>query len=462
MLQNPIIPGFQPDPAICRVADDYYIATSTFEWYPGVQIHHSRDLKHWRLIDRPLNRSSLLMMEGNMTADGVFAPCLSHDGEKFWLAFSDCKTRHGRWIDINNYVTWTTTLDTPWSEPVYQHGAGIDVSYFHDEDGRSYLLSNLFTPMTEGIKFRNVLLQEVDRTTATLLGEAQVIYGGTELSVTEGPHIYKRHGWYYIVCAEGGTGGGHAVTIARSKHVTGPYETHPDNPILSARWNPEWPLQKTGHASLVETQHGEWYMPFLCSRRIGAEGYSPLGRETAIEKIIWDENGWPQLAHEHGKKARLEVPTPAGLQEHVWPIPDDDPTFSRANLADCWMWLRQADTSSWLELQPGRLRLLGRHSFHSRFEQSLIARRQTAHACEISTRVQFHPKWDNQLAGLMYRYDEYGFYDLSIGWDQDAGRVLRLIYVENTTQTVLAQVALNRPDPVELKLAVDHDDGYAY
>ncbi len=459
-ITNPILTGFQPDPSICRVGEEYYIATSTFEYVPGIQIHHSRDLKHWRLISRPLDRESLIDMRGQMPSEGVIAPCLSHDGHSFWLAYSNFCNRHGRFLDNHNMVTRSPDLLRGWEDPYPLHSAGIDVSCFHDLDGRSYVLTNLFTPFRPGFKFGQVLLQEVDRRTVTLIGEARVIFPGTELDVTEGPHLYRRGDWYYLVCAEGGTGGGHAMTVARSRCVWGPYDVHPENPILTARGQSEWPLQKTGHASWVDTPDGDWMVTFLCSRMRGPNRRSMLGRETALEYLVWGEDAWPRL-HSGSRQARTEIPALQSMTPCPWPEPEEDTTFQNPELDACWQWLREPSTSEWLDLIPGRLRLLGRSSFHSRSGQSLIARRLTSHACEFSAECVFTPSWETQLAGIMLRYDEYGFYDLSIGWDHEVGRVLRLLYAENDRLHILQQCPLHTLGPIQLRLRVQDGEGDA-
>jgi xylan 1,4-beta-xylosidase len=196
---NPILPGFNPDPSIVRVGDDYYIATSTFEWYPGVQIHHSRDLVNWRLVAHPLDRAELLDMRGNPDSGGIWAPCLTwHDG-LFWLIYTDVKRHEGSFKDMHNYLTTCATIDGRWSDPVYLNSSGFDASLFHDDDGRKYLCNM----------------------------EWDYLFKGTDLRVTEAPHIYKRNGYYYLLTAEGGTGYTHAMTMARSKNLRGPYELDP-------------------------------------------------------------------------------------------------------------------------------------------------------------------------------------------------------------------------------------------
>ena len=274
-IRNPILPGFNPDPSIVRVGDDYYIATSTFEWFPGVQIHHSRDLVHWRLLTRPLNRASQLNLLGDPDSCGIWAPCLSYSDGLFWLIYTDVK-RFGRasvagatgssMRDFHNYLVTSPRIEGDWSDPVYLNSSGFDPSLFHENDGRKYLLNMLWDHRPGNNRFAGIVLQEYSVAERKLIGERVNIFSGTPLGFTEAPHLYKRNDWYYLLTAEGGTGWGHAVTMARSRKLAGPYELHPDNHIMSARHRPDAELQRAGHASLVETQNGQTYMVYLIGR----------------------------------------------------------------------------------------------------------------------------------------------------------------------------------------------------
>jgi xylan 1,4-beta-xylosidase len=280
MIRNPILKGFNPDPSIVRVGDDFYIATSTFEWFPGVQIHHSRDLKQWRLLTRPLNRASQLNMLGDPDSCGIWAPCLSHDGTRFHLIYTDVK-RYGQtamggnagtsFRDFHNYLVTADRIDGDWSDPITLNSSGFDPSLFHDEDGHKYLINMLWDHRPEHNRFAGIVAQEYSEREQKLIGERKLIFKGTPLSLTEAPHLYKRNGWYYLLTAEGGTAFNHAVAMARSHNLFGPYELHPQVYILSARTRPDAPLQRAGHADLVDTKAGETYMVYLCGRsRIAA------------------------------------------------------------------------------------------------------------------------------------------------------------------------------------------------
>ena len=222
MIHNPILPGFNPDPSIVRVGEDYYIATSTFEWFPGVQIHHSRDLVNWRLITRPLNRTSQLNMLGAPDSCGVWAPCLTYADGLFHLIYTDVK-RYGRTTvggasgaslrDFHNYLVTCETIDGEWSDPVFLNSSGFDPSLFHDDDGRKWLVNMLWDHRPGRNRFAGIVLQEYSPQARALVGERKLIFAGTPLGLTEAPHLYKRDSWYYLLTAEGGTGWNHAVTM---------------------------------------------------------------------------------------------------------------------------------------------------------------------------------------------------------------------------------------------------------
>ena len=188
-LQNPILKGFNPDPSILRVGEDFFIATSTFEWFPGVQIHHSKDLVNWRLLTRPLTRKSQLDMRGNGNSAGIWAPCLTHDGEKFHLIYTDVKhwSTTGSFKDTHNYLVTAEHIEGPWSEPIYLNSSGFDPSLFHDDDGRKWLLNMLWDHRPGHHPFAGIVLQEYDPVKQKLVGPIKNIFTGTSLKVTEGP-----------------------------------------------------------------------------------------------------------------------------------------------------------------------------------------------------------------------------------------------------------------------------------
>ena len=469
-IKNPILKGFNPDPSIVRVGDDYYIATSTFEWYPGVQIHHSRDLVHWRLLTRPLNRAAQLNMLGDPDSCGIWAPCLTHADGLFHLVYTDVK-RYGRTSqpgsagaslrDFHNYLVTCKEIDGEWSDPIYLNSSGFDPSLFHDDDGRKYLANMLWDFRPNHNRFAGIQLQEYSSIEQKLIGEREVIFKGTSIGFTEGPHLYKRNGYYYLLTAEGGTQWGHAVTLARSKYINGPYELHPDTHILTSRNRPDAPLQRAGHADLVETQAGETYMVYLCGRPLRNRGRCTLGRETAIQKMTWTEDGWLVTSSSGEPVPEIEVEAPS-LPRHPFPPTATRDDFDTAELSIDFQWLRTPWPEALFSLtaRPGHLRLFGRESIGSFFRQSLVARRQQSHCYSARTAIQFNPTDFQQTAGLVCYYNSLKFHYLYLSYDDTLGKHLRVMtsqpdQVQTDVFTAPAPVAAN--GPIELRVEVDYE-----
>lgn len=469
IIKNPILPGFNPDPSIVRVGDDYYIATSTFEWFPGVQIHHSRDLIHWRLLTRPLKRASQLNMLGDPDSCGVWAPCLSYADGLFWLIYTDVK-RFGRTSvagasgasmrDFHNYLVTSPRIDGDWSDPVYLNSSGFDPSLFHDDDGRKYLLNMLWDHRPGANRFAGIVLQEYSVKERTLIGERKNIFTGTPLGLTEGPHLFKRNGWYYLLTAEGGTNFNHAVTFARSRSITGPYELHPDIYLLSARHRPDAPLQRAGHADLVETQTGDPYMVYLCGRPLHNRGRCTLGRETAIQRMTWSKDGWLRTLDGQGIPTP-ETPAPR-LPAHPFPKLPRREDFYGPELPLDFQWLRTPYPEELFSLtaRPGHLRLFGRETIGSLFRQSLVARRQQSHCFSASTVIDFEPEHFQQLAGLTCYYNAAKFHYLYISHDEKVGKHLRVmssIPDSALTDAFTPPVAIPAGKPIHLRVEVDYE-----
>jgi len=468
MIRNPVLPGFNPDPSFCRVGDDFYIATSTFEWYPGVQIHHSRDLVNWTLVTRPLSRASQLDLRGNPDSCGVWAPCLSYADGLFWLVYTDVKRFEGNFKDAHNYIITAPSIDGPWSDPVYVNSSGFDPSLFHDDDGRKWFLNMVWNHRTGSIggqpkapAFDGILLQEWDAEQRRLVGPVTNIYRGTSLGLVEGPHLFKRKGWYYLVTAEGGTGYSHAVTLARSRALLGPYETHPQQHVVSSKDAPDATLQRAGHGQFVELADGSTYLAHLCGRPLPGTRRSPLGRETAIQRIVWGDDDWPYLAH-GGMVPAQDVPSPFA---DVSAMPR---AAVRRSFVDCptlppeFQWLRTPHPERLFTLTGQVLRLTGRESVGSWFEQSLVARRQQDFAFRAETTLKaFSPVSYQQAAGLTHYYNRHKFHALVITWHEKLGRVLSLLSCPGDWPDTRLQFPLAEPvhvpadGPVHLAADVD-------
>ncbi len=453
VITNPILRGFNPDPSIVRAGDDYYIAASTFEWFPGVQIHHSRDLVHWRLLARPLTRLSQLNMIGDDDSGGIWAPCLSYDQGTFYLVYTDVKNPRGPFKDAHNYLVTAPRITGPWSEPTYLNSSGFDPSLFHDEDGRKWLVNMYWDPRAGRTSFGGIVLQEYDPHQGALKGPVTRIFAGTDLGTVEGPHLYKRDGTYYLMTAEGGTGYGHAVTMARSRSIHGPYEVDPANPILTSRGT-DARLQRAGHASLVECPDGSSYLVHLCSRPFDEPRRSILGRETAIQRCRWTQDGWLRLSTGANAPAD-QVPAPDLPACEFAPEPEEV-DFDEDTLPLAFQSLRVPVDPSWMSLseRPGWLRLYGRESTASRHRQSLLARRVESVHCEAATRLDFHPDSIQQTAGLIATYNASAHYYLCVTWHEDLGRCLKIMAKDygKLTEPMGEGMALADPGPVLLRV----------
>lgn len=295
--KNPIIPGFAPDPSICRVGEDYYLVNSTFSYFPGLPIYHSRDLASWELIGSALDRTSQLPLEGQGHSRGLFAPTIRYNNGTYYLICTNID-------DGGNFVVTATDPRGPWSEPYWlgEEASGIDPSLFFDDDGSCWYCGT--RGRSEGEKYfgdNEIYLRQLDLDTMKLTGETYIVWHSAlrDAHWPEGPHIYKIDGYYYVMIAEGGTGPNHAVSIARSRTLTDYYEGFMNNPILTHRHlGSAYPVSKVGHADLVDAPDGSWYMVMLASRP--QRGVCPLGRETFLAKVSW-EDGWPVVNPGVGK-----------------------------------------------------------------------------------------------------------------------------------------------------------------
>jgi len=460
MIRNPILPGFNPDPSICRVGEDYYIATSTFEWYPGVQIHRSQDLVNWTLVCRPLTRASQLDMRGNPDSCGIWAPCLSYADGLFWLVYTDVKRYDGNFKDSHNYIVTAPEIQGPWSDPKFVNSSGFDPTLFHDDDGRKWFLNMVWNYRfgsagghPKSPAFDGILLQEWDAAAGKLVGRVQNIFRGSPHGLVEGPHVYKRKGWYYLTTAEGGTAYDHAVTMARSRSIAGPYEMHPLVHPITSKDAPDAPLQRAGHGQIVETADGLVYHTHLCGRPLPGTRMSPLGRETALQKCAWGEDDWLYLAR-GGVVPQVEVESP---DNGIMPQPRKE---IRRNFSECrelpieFQWLRTPFPDRLFNLTGTTLRLYGRESVGSWFEQSLVARRQEDFAFRAETSVTFAPTGYQQVAGLVHYYNRFKFHFVAVTWHETLGRVLTLMSCPGDWPDGRMSFPLSAPIPLPAEGAI--------
>ncbi|MFF3595785.1 family 43 glycosylhydrolase [Kitasatospora indigofera] len=435
VIRNPVLAGSHPDPSVLRVGPDFYLATSTFEWYPGVRLHRSTDLVHWRTVPGALDSTRLLDLTGCPDSGGVWAPNLTHADGLFHLVYSNVSTYTGGFTDSPNHLVTAASIDGPWSDPVLLHARGFDASLFHD--GPDSWLLNLVHDWRPGHGGSAGLeLRRYDRAARRPTGAPVRIALPPQAGWIEGPNLYRRGPWYYLLTADGGTGYDHQVTVARSRGLAGPYERDPHGPLVTARDHPDLPLQKAGHGSLVETADGRWYLAYLVARPHGRRGPCVLGRETALAAVGWTADGWPRVAT--GLPA-LEVPAPGpadgdGNTSSPAGGPDTTETdgFDRPALGPQWSTLRRPATADWLTLaeRPSHLRLRGGRSPQSLVGPSLVARRVTRPRVSFEAVMEYRPLAFQHLAGITAYYNTRNWHYLYLTADEGGQAVLRTAHCD--------------------------------
>lgn len=457
LIKNPILAGFNPDPCIVKAEDTYYIVVSSFEWIPGVRVYESKDLVNWKFTTDIL--TDQIDLSGEQTACGIWAPQISYHDGIFYLLYTDVKSSIRPFKDTHNYLITAENIHGPWSEPIYLNSSGFDPSLYHDRDGRKWLSNALWDyRMTTPNKSSGIVLQEFDPEKEALVGPIFKIFDMTELAKTEAPHIYFVNDYYYLVMAEGGTGSDHSVTIARSKDITGPYEVDSNYPMMTSSQHPDHPIQCAGHASLIQTDEDEWYMVHLGTRPL-KDQRAIMGRETFIQKIKWNDDGWLELAH-GGKLPAVEVEPPKIFNGEIKPIDysfKDD--FSSSDLHPQWNSLRMLPNEEWLSLSEveGKLRLYGGESLHSLYKHHLLAIRQTNFSFSASTQFAFNPNNYLQMAGLILFLNAENYLYAYVS-SEDNERVLRIIKADKGEVEVKDTVVpLNSLEGENLFLSVDVD-----
>lgn len=476
MIQNPIFKGFNPDPCICRKHDDYYAAVSSFEWFPGIPVYHSKDLKNWELYTHVLTDDEEVELRKLPSAKGIWAPCLTYceAEDLFYVVYGVMNSMNARYFDVDNFLITAKDIRGPWSKPVYLNSAGFDASLFHDDDGKKYVVSLEWETREGYEKPGEICMVEYDPEKQEVLGHVKRIWrGGTDRGCIEAPHLTKRGEYYYIMCAEGGTGYNHCVTMGRSKHVWGPYEKDPMNPIVTSQpgesyerhdpdhlkpkyYNPDSILQKSGHGSYVDLPNGETYLLHLCARPFAPELSCTLGRETSIQKMKWTEDGWLRMA-DGSNLAKMEVEEPA-LPEALMPqIPDFD-DFDSEELGLCYYAPRiMPESFVDLKARPGYLRMRGQESRTSLNRVSILARKLTSVYATVTAKMEFQPEVYQHSAGLILYYDNMNYVNLRKYYSQTlGGSALSIVHLENGEKNEMVDTRIGVRDvPVYLRMKIE-------
>ncbi|MCR2806824.1 glycoside hydrolase family 43 protein [Paenibacillus soyae] len=398
--RNPVISGFHPDPSVCRYGEDYYLVTSSFEYYPGVPLFHSKDLVNWTQLGHVLTRPEQLDLSRAPSSGGIFAPTIRERNGTFYMVTTNISAG-------GNFFVHTDDPRGSWSDPIFVDHPGIDPDLFFDEDGTVY-----FTSSAHGDQGQGIYQSRIDINTGKRLSEPAFLWTGTGGQYPEAPHIYRIGSWYYLMIAEGGTEYGHMETIARSERPEGPFEPCPLNPILTHRSLLK-EIHATGHADLVQTPDGDWWAVFLAIRPHGYPKRHHLGRETFLAPVTWTEDGWPIIG-DNGTVSETMSAGKLPLQEGgVIPVRDD---FDGSTLAPCWSFMRSSDAEKWsLSERAGSLTLRGSAgTLNEVGAPAFVGRRQQHFDCSASAHLTFAPQRDGEEAGLTVYMNERFHYDIAV------------------------------------------------
>jgi xylan 1,4-beta-xylosidase len=441
LYRNPVIPGFHPDPSVCRVGEDYYLVTSTFEYFPGVPVFHSRDLVDWELIGHCLTRPEQVPLAGTRASGGIFAPTIRYHDGRFYMVTTNV-TGGG------HFYVHTDNPAGEWSDPIWVNTGvfGIDPSLFFDDDGTCY-----FTATGMG----SLVQCPIDIATGKALETPRPVWQGTGGQFPEAPHLYKIQGAYYMLLAEGGTEKGHMVTIARGPTPYGPWESCPHNPILSHR-SITRPLQSTGHADLFEAHDGSWWLAFLAVRPHGPyPTFHNLGRETNIAAVTWTRDGWPVVGVEGRADLEFAAPAFATSSHRRWDEPTED-TFSGLPLPLYWNWLRNPCMANYrLGERPGWLRLMGTEvTLNDTDSPTFLGRRQQHHDVAATVQVDFDPAEQGEEAGLSVLMNNRHHYEVAV-MREDGRRVAITRRTIGSLSVITARRVLPYRGIVELSIVAE-------
>ena len=441
MFRNPIIPGFNPDPSICKVGRTFYVVTSTFEYFPGITIWESTDLVNWSYCDSVLKTPETLDLDKSPDSLGLYAATIRYHEGRFFVV---CTNKYLKF----NFVVSSASIHGPWTTPAFIYKMGIDPSLFFTDDGRCFYTSNgEIDPYT---KSRGIFGAFINPLTGEMLEEFKPIAESCGGHSTEAPHIYKRDGWYYLILAEGGTGTGHHVCALRSREIHGPYEKCPYNPILSHAERKGHPIQCTGHADLLELEDGRWIAVFLGTRRNTDIPATTLGRETFLAPVTWTDDGWPII----GNNGFVELEMADILSAAHKESPEMSVDFSR-NLSEYpLLKLRVPKDECYIPDKAVRkLTLVGQDALSTPLgHPTMLALRQPSFSCELSTELDISTLEGNAGIATWLRTDHN--YRLGIS-KADGSLLCRLTRRAHDFEAHTAEVAMDDPGTsVELSVKI--------
>lgn len=441
IYNNPVQRGFFPDPSVIRVGEDFYMVNSSFQYFPAIPISHSKDMVHWEIIGHAITNPEWLDLSEIKDSHGIWAPDISYvDG--IYYIFATLRLNGDG--NSTNKVLRRQLLVTasnpagPYSQPSWLEVDNIDPSHFVDDDGKHYMI------IAPGIK-----VVPLNETGTKVVGEVINAWDGTGERCSEGPHILKKDGWYYAIVAEGGTGYGHGMNVGRSKRLEGPYESSPYNPVMRQK-DSFAPIQRTGHGKLVQDQKGDWWCYYLCGRPNNHQ-YTTIGRETALDKVEWTDDGWFTINGGNGPSMVHESPK---LPVHCFPKwTRDDFDCDKLNLN--WEFVRKPAYGSFsLTERPGYFRIwtLDGQLMEIRSKNTLLRREQELNYT-ASTKVEFYPDREGEQAGLTCYYSTATYARCAVCYRE--GRKLQLVINRNHGEELISEISDVKEQPVYLKVLVN-------
>lgn len=460
-FQNPLLSGFYPDPSICRVGEDYYMVTSSFVYFPGLPIFHSKDLIHWEQIGHGISSPEQLDYKNCETSLGLWAPSIRYHEGTFYII--NTFVSEGREARRDNYIITAKDPAGPWSKAHFIENAdGIDSSLFFDEDGRIWYTGNFISSEVLYEGHHGIYLCELDKETFQFKGERTIIWDGkkSRSKWIEAPHLYYLNGYYYLIVAEGGTFTNHSVMMARCKTIDGDYEICPRNPVVSHRHlSLESEISVVGHADIVETQNGEWWMVLLGVRPYKNAHFN-LGRETFLIPVVWETDGWLRVDNENGL-VNKEERIPNLPHFHTKPEFSSD-NFESPTLHFRWNTIHpSAEPFYSLDARCGCLRLFLRPEvMHEICTPSFIGRRQQHKKFRMQAAMDFTPVSSLEEAGLALIQDDRYHYTFTLT-NREGKRVLIVREVKNSVITTLAEADISFDDRIYLTVAAD-EMGYHF
>lgn len=412
MYKNPIRTGFFPDPSIIRVGNDYYMVNSTFVFFPCIPVSHSTDLIHWHVIGHAITNPEWADLDDLTGGNGYWAPDISYHKGRFYITVTYRHNDIGP-VYRHQIIVSSDKPEGPYSKPAIIDEDGIDPCLFTDDDGKRYMLLN-----------RGARILQLNEEATERVSDAQMLYYGDIKVNPEGPHLMKKDGYYYLFLAEGGTGQGHKVTVARSRELFGTYEPCPYNPIMTQK-DPDSLIQRCGHGELVETPDGDWYIAYLCGRKYvsqNGESRTILGRETSLDPVVWTPDGWPIANHLDGPSALQRKPN---LPETLWP--EEPETFSEDTFFHTWMFPRSPEKDGCV-ITDGKVTLKGsREDLDSIHAKNILLRRQTSIDFTADCTMELPSLSARQDAGMVCYYDELTYIKFAVFCDDKAQNTIQIL-----------------------------------